>query len=590
MKKKLLCMLLALAMSTGMFCACGNGSTPAESSASMSVSESAAPAAPAPSEAPKEEVPEASVASVEEVPEEVTGDPMAAMEEEFISYPLEGSNTITLWYYAPGYVQFVDTNYNFNALAAAEAATGVKLEFQEVGQSAASEQFNLLVAGGDMPDLIPCMEYYSSGLTKAYEEDVIVDISPYVDEYMPNFAAVRDCLDQSTQSQMLTDGAMLAFYQVNDGTYSGDGLVTRGDWMEALGISFDSKLISLEQFDDMLHQFHDAYDVPHTIYFTDGTLPLNAVFDVSLPTLVGDGFMTSVSSAIYRKGDEVVSGWTQDGYRDYLEYVLKLMDDGLIDRDFLGLDNDRGVQNTYCGNGSIAVWQANADKMEEIYGYTDDPNLKVAALPNVTADPDAPYVWKQAQSLVSTRGGFSLSASCQQPELVCQWENYWWTYEGYLLNNYGEEGQSLTWEGDEPRFDWQTPVTVTGMHAPNAEMALELFTMKRFTGGYLDNDRLLPTFSQTALDAVDLWTLDATDERYYPDSIVFTVAENEAVAEYEGDFLTYAPTEILKFLSGAAELNDANWDAYIAECENLGIQKIIDVYQNAYDQYLAGER
>ena len=590
MKKKLLCMLLALAMITGMFCACGNGSTPAESSASMSVSESAAPAAPAPSEAPKEEVPEASVASVEEVPEEVTGDPMAAMEEEFISYPLEGSNTITLWYYAPGYVQFVDTNYNFNALAAAEAATGVKLEFQEVGQSAASEQFNLLVAGGDMPDLIPCMEYYSSGLTKAYEEDVIVDISPYVDEYMPNFAAVRDCLDQSTQSQMLTDGAMLAFYQVNDGTYSGDGLVTRGDWMEALGISFDSKLISLEQFDDMLHQFHDAYDVPHTIYFTDGTLPLNAVFDVSLPTLVGDGFMTSVSSAIYRKGDEVVSGWTQDGYRDYLEYVLKLMDDGLIDRDFLGLDNDRGVQNTYCGNGSIAVWQANADKMEEIYGYTDDPNLKVAALPNVTADPDAPYVWKQAQSLVSTRGGFSLSASCQQPELVCQWENYWWTYEGYLLNNYGEEGQSLTWEGDEPRFDWQTPVTVTGMHAPNAEMALELFTMKRFTGGYLDNDRLLPTFSQTALDAVDLWTLDATDERYYPDSIVFTVAENEAVAEYEGDFLTYAPTEILKFLSGAAELNDANWDAYIAECENLGIQKIIDVYQNAYDQYLAGER
>ena len=590
MKKKLLCMLLALAMITGMFCACGNGSTPAESSASMSVSESAAPAAPAPSEAPKEEVPEASVASVEEVPEDVTGDPMAAMEEEFISYPLEGSNTITLWYYAPGYVQFVDTNYNFNALAAAEAATGVKLEFQEVGQSAASEQFNLLVAGGDMPDLIPCMEYYSSGLTKAYEEDVIVDISPYVDEYMPNFAAVRDCLDQSTQSQMLTDGAMLAFYQVNDGTYSGDGLVTRGDWMEALGISFDSKLISLEQFDDMLHQFHDAYDVPHTIYFTDGTLPLNAVFDVSLPTLVGDGFMTSVSSAIYRKGDEVVSGWTQDGYREYLEYVLKLMDDGLIDRDFLGLDNDRGVQNTYCGNGSIAVWQANADKMEEIYGYTDDPNLKVAARPNVTADPDAPYVWKQAQSLVSTRGGFSLSASCQQPELVCQWENYWWTYEGYLLNNYGEEGQSLTWEGDEPRFDWQTPVTVTGMHAPNAEMALELFTMKRFTGGYLDNDRLLPTFSQTALDAVDLWTLDATDERYYPDSIVFTVAENEAVAEYEGDFLTYAPTEILKFLSGAAELNDANWDAYIAECENLGIQKIIDVYQNAYDQYLAGER
>lgn len=589
MKKKLLCLFLALAMITGVFCACGDGSTTAESAAPVSVAEDpAATEAPVAPETPADEAPEASDVEVPE--EELAGDPFAAMNEEFITYPLEGSNTISVWYYAPGYVQFVDTNYNFNALAAAEAATGVKLEFQEVGQSAASEQFNLLVAGGDMPDLIPCMEYYSSGLTKAYEEDVIVDIAPYVDEYMPNFAAVRDCLSEATQNQMLTDGALLSFYQVNDGAYSGDGLVTRGDWMEALDIEFDSKLISLEQFDDMLHQFHEAYDVPHTVYFTDGTMPLNAVFDVSLPTLVGDGFMTSVSSAIYRKGDEVVSGWTQDGYREYLEYVLTLMDDGLIDKDFLGLDNDRGVQNTYCGNGSIAIWQANADKMEEIYGYTEDPNFKVAALPNVTADPDAPYVWKQEQSLVSTRNGFSMSASCQNPELVCQWENYWWTYEGYLLNNYGEEGQSLTWEGEEPRFDWETPVTVTGMNAPNAEMALELFTMKRFTGGYLDNDRLLPTFSQTALEAVELWTLDATDERYYPDSIVFSVEENEAVAEYEGDFLTYAPTEILKFLSGAAELNDANWDAYIAECENLGVNEIINIYQTAYDQHVAGER
>lgn len=592
MKKNMLSLMLVLAMLLSVLCACGDENAATSSAASTAVEEPQEPAETAPQEEPAEvETPEDSaVDSAVEPEEELAGDPFAAMNEEFISYPLEGENSISVWYYAPGYVQFVDTNYNFNALAAAEAATGVKLEFQEVGQSAASEQFNLLVAGGDMPDLIPCMEYYSSGLTKAYEEDVIVDIEPYVDEYMPNFAAVRDCLPEGTQKQMLTDGALLAFYQVNDGAYSGDGLVTRGDWMEDLGIAFDSKLISLEQFDDMLHQFHDAYDVPHTIYFTDGTMPLNAVFDVSLPTLVGDGFMTSVSSAIYRKGDEVVSGWTQDGYREYLEYVLKLMDDGIIDKDFLGLDNDRGVQNTYCGNGSIAIWQANADKMEEIYGYTEDPNFKVAALPNVTADPDAAYVWKQETSLVSTRNGFSMSASCQQPELVCQWENYWWTYEGYLLNNYGEEGQSLTWEGEEPRFDWETPVTVTGMNAPNAEMALELFTMKRFTGGYLDNDRLLPTFSETALAAVELWTLDATDERFYPDSIVFTVEENEAVAEYEGDFLTYAPTEILKFLSGAAELNDDTWDAYIAECENLGINEIIDIYQTAYDQYIAGER
>lgn len=593
-KTKFMALLLVLAMViTCGLTACGDADTASAASAASAepvVEETAAPeATPAPP-APEASAEEGSTLEGNATTSETLADPTEAMAEEFISYPLEGDNTITMWYYAPPYVQFVESNLDFNALSAAEEATGVHLDINEVGSASASEQFNLLVASNDMPDLIPCMEYYSSGLTKAYEEDVIMDILPYVDEFMPNFAAVRDCLSEETQKELLTDGALLAFYQINDGSYSGDGLVTRGDWMEEQNISFDSKLISLDQFDDMLHKFHDAYDVPHTVYFTDGTMALNAVFDTLLPTLVGDGFMASVSSAVFRRGDEMVSGWVQDGYREYLEYVLKLMDDGIIDRDFLGLDGDRGVQNTLCGNGGIAIWQANADKMEEIYGYAEDPNFKVAAVPNVTADPDAPYVWKQQQSLINKRGGFSMSTSCENPELVCQWENFFWTTDGYNMVNYGVEGESLKFEGDEPVFDWETPVTATGANAPNAEMALELFTMKRFAGGYMDNDRLLPTFPESALAAVDLWTLDATDERYYPDTIVFTVEENEAIAEYEGDFLTFAPTEILKFLSGAAELNDETWDAFVSTCEDMGINEIIDVYQTAYDQHLAGER
>ena len=598
--KKTLSLLLVLTLVLALFAACGSTAPASQSdaaeagSAASAEAEAAAPADEG--EAETEAVSAEETSAVEEVPEEeqLAGDPMEAMKEEYITYPLEEGGTISMWYYEPGYVQFVDANSKFNALPAAEAATGVSIEFSGASQSAAYEQFNLMVASGDYPDLLPAMEYYSTtgALSKAYQDDVIVDIEPYVEEYMPNFAAVRDCLPEKTQKELLTDDMLLAFYQVNDGSYSGDGLVTRGDWLDELGIHFDSKLISLDQYDDMLHQMHDKYNVPHTVYFTDGTMPLNAVFDTSIPTLVGDGFMTSVSSAIFRRGDEVLSGWTTDGYREYLEYVLQLMDDGIIDKDFMALDNDRGTINTFCGNGSIAIWQANADKLEEIFWYTEDPNFKVAAVPNVTADPDAPYVWKQDSSLVNQRGGFSMTSTCENPELVCQWENFWWTYDGYLLLNYGEEGQGLKWEGEEPRFDWETPVTVTGMNAPNAEMALELFTMKRFAGGYLDNDRLLPTFPKSALDAVELWNFEATDDRYYPDTLSasFTADEIAAIAEYEGDFLTFAPSEILAFLNGNTPLNDDTWNTFVQKCEDMGLSKIVQVYQDAYDQYVAGER
>ena len=66
--------------------------------------------------------------------------------------------------------------------------------------------------------------------------------------------------------------------------------------------------------------------------------------------------------------------------------------------------------------------------------------------------------------------------------------------------------------------------------------------------------------------------------------------ENEEIAQYEQDFLTYAQETALKFMTGSLELNDANWDDYVATCESMGINEIIAVYQNAYDQYLAGER
>ena len=591
---KLLALLLALALVFGLMAGCGStaASAPAEETAPAETQSAEAPAeAPETPAAPEASAEEASAQEGNVEVAETAADPFDAMKEEYISYPLEGDNTITMWYYTPPYIQFVDSNFKFNAIDDMEAATGVNLDFIEVGTASASEQFNLMVAGGDMTDLIPAREYYTGGLTKAYEEDIIVDINEYVEENMPNYLGVLDCLEEQTRADTLTDGMMLAFSTINDGTYSGDGLITRGDWLEEQGIEFDSNLISLDDFTELLRTFHKEYNTPYTYYMTDGTLPVNAAFDTAIPALVSDGFMTFVTSSIFREGDVCKSGWTTDGYREYLEWLIGLMDEGVIYKDFLSLSNDRGDINTAQGQGECAIWTANADKMEEILWYTDDPNFKVAAVPNITKDPSAPYVWKQEQSLVSTQGGFSISASCENPELVCQWENFFWTYDGYLMANYGCEGEALKMDGETPMFDWETPVTVTGQNAPNAEMALELFTAKRFVSFYADNDRLLPTFPESALAAVELWTLDATDERYYPTTVEgnFTVEQNEAIAEYESDFITYAQEQALKFLDGSLELNDENWDKYVTTCEDMGVNEIIAVYQDAYDAYLASK-
>lgn len=597
---KILALILAMAMVFGLMAGCGsdNGSAatsaaPTESAASV---QDEAPAAPTENVVAADSTIEGNEGATVAV---TTGDPFEAMAEEFITYPLEGDNTISMWYYIPGYQDFMDSNYSFNALAAAEAATGVKLEFVEVSSASASEQFNMMVASGDYCDLLPVMEYYGSkgtaGLAKAYEEEVIQDITPYIEEYMPNYAAVLECLPEATVSGTHVEDATLAFHQIKDGSYSGNGFVTRGDWMEELGWEWSGNLISLDEFTEYCRTIQSTFDVPNTIYMTDGTVGLEAAFDTEIPALVSDGFMTMITSAVFRYDDEVASGWITDGYREYLEWVLQMMDEGIIYRDYLSLDTDRMVQNQAQANGTIGVWQSNADKIEEIvdtYG-SDNPTLAVAGMPRVTQDPTAQYVWNDEVALVATNAGFSLSSTCENPELVCQWENYFWTEEGYYLANYGTEGESYHMDGDTPVFDWDQPLTVTGRNAPNAEMAQQLFTMLRFASFYVDNDMLLATFPQSGLDAVKLWTVeDSTDARNYPTGAkgAFTTDESLEIAEFEADMQTYAQETCMKFLDGSLELNDENWDEYVATVKSMGMDRLLEIYQTVYDEYMAGER
>ena len=458
----------------------------------------------------------------------------------------------------------------------------------------------MMVASGDYCDLLPIMEYYgaggTSGLAKAYEEEVIQDITPYIEEYMPNYAAVLEALPESTVKDTKVEDAVLAFHQIKDGTYSGNGLVTRGDWIDEQGIEFSGDLIGLDEFTDYCRTIHDAYSVPNTIYMYDGTVGLEAAFDTEIPALVSDGFMTMITSAVFRYGDEVASGWITDGYREYLEWVLQMMDEGIIYRDYLSLDTDRQVTNSLQANGTIGVWQSNADKISEIadnFDHNGDDNFAVAAMPRVTKDPSEQYVWNDEVALVATSAGFSLSSTCENPELVCQWENYFWTTDGYYLANYGTEGESYHMDGDTPVFDWDQPLTVTGRNAPNAEMAQQLFTMLRFASFYVDNDMLLATFPQAGLDAVALWTVDgSTDARNYPTAAKgsFTTNESLEIAEFESDMQTYAQETCMKFLDGSMALNDENWETYVQTVKSMGMDRLLEIYQTAYDEYKAGER
>jgi putative aldouronate transport system substrate-binding protein len=83
---------------------------------------------------------------------------------------------------------------------------------------------------------------------------------------------------------------------------------------------------------------------------------------------------------------------------------------------------------------------------------------------------------------------------------------------------------------------------------------------------------------------MDLWTETSDDLYTMPSQVELDTDEANAYSEKWSDISTYASTEVFKFVMGEYNF-DEDWDAFIAQLEDMGLEDCIDLYQEAYDRY-----
>ena len=197
MKKKLLTWTLAVTMGLSLLSGCG---TPASDSASSTPASAPADSVSAPVQAAEVEEASAEEASVPE---------KAAAPIHDLTFPgsenaeLDYTNEVSLPISEDGAELTMLTtavnlmgdlanlginSYNdFEYMQKLEELTGVHVETNEVNFFTASEQYNVILASGDYPDLIKNLgSYYSTGLSGALSDDIIMDLTDDLSQYAPN--------------------------------------------------------------------------------------------------------------------------------------------------------------------------------------------------------------------------------------------------------------------------------------------------------------------------------------------------------------------------------------------------------------------
>jgi len=99
-------------------------------------------------------------------------------------YPIKGNPTLKVW---AGNISSKAIKTNADAVWEPELQkiTGVKIDWTH---SMSADQFNLMLASGDLPDIIysDWIYAYAGGPTKAIENNLVIPLNDVIDKYSPN--------------------------------------------------------------------------------------------------------------------------------------------------------------------------------------------------------------------------------------------------------------------------------------------------------------------------------------------------------------------------------------------------------------------
>ncbi|MEC0227535.1 extracellular solute-binding protein [Paenibacillus alba] len=490
------------------------------------------------------------------------------------------SSPLTLSYFvqmsgnpAPGVKSYND----MAAYQETEKKTGIHIDFQHPATGQEKNQFNLLMASGNYPDVIEWgWGDYPGGGVGAMNSGVIIPLNDYMAKYAPNLTKLLADNPDIKKAISTDDGRIFAFpFLRNDPylrTYFGLGI--RQDWLDKVGLAMPE---TIDEWHTVLKAFKEndpngngkADEIPLLIR-KDTMLNFSNVF------LNAWG----ISGRFNLDGGKVVYGPIQPKYKEFLQTMRNWYKEGLIDRDYAGTDDkqkDAKWTGELIGVSELAVGGGIGKYTNAMSGK--NPKFSLVGAPYPVMNKGDKPVLGQVEPIFNSVGAAITKNNKHVAETV-KWLDYKYGQEGSLLFNFGIEGKSYAMKDGFPTYtdeimknpDGLSFATALGRYA--VPFGGPLVQDKR----YQEQNASLPQ----QRNALKTW-MDVKNDGWIP-PLSFTNEESTRLASVMTDITTYRDEMFDKFVMGAEPIE--NFDKYVKAIQGMGIQEIIDIQEAAYKRYL----
>lgn len=562
MNKKLLALLLAMAMMACLFTGCGTESTSAsEASATEPVEAPAEQDAPA---APAEEASTADGSAVESTVEStVEARPP-------IAYPLvEETATLTYWQAWPPFLNEISEPSDAAMFQKLEEATGVHLDITAVSTETSADDFMLRCASGDLTDMVQKGGLsYTGGGAKAIEDEILMDLLPLLEEYSTNYWNIM-MSDPNIYKNVVNDEGQIPdlIGMYTDYYYTDQGFWIRQDILDEVGKEVPT---TISELDDVLQAFKD-----HGL--TDGLVVL---FQGNCDLLA-----RAYGAADMVEDGQVVFAATTDNTKEYLKKMHEYYDKGFINVDFVTYNtSDTKPPQDVIFSDMGGIFNEDVASIAGYYTTATNPNFELTPMAQIRLNEgdrlDIGYKGVKAADKYS----LSISTQCSDPKLAIQYMDYLFSDEGFELANYGIEGETFTKNGDEYMF---TDLILNNPQGFDWQLCQSLYINPGFPC-LTDLTIQEMTYNDAQKAAVDTWVgaYDSADKTMPNENwLSYTTEESQDRADLNADIETYEEEMRLKFITGQVDI-DAEWDNYCATLESMGIEELNEITQAAVTRYL----
>lgn len=460
-----------------------------------------------------------------------------------------------------------------------EEETGVDVQW-EIVRTGWEDQKQLVLAGGDLPDMFFGDRTLGSSDIIA-NKALFTDLSEYLDQ-MPNVSAMFE-EEPAMKNYVTTEEGSVYFLPsrmpLRPKTLT--CVFINQTWLDNLGLSMPT---TTEELKAVLTAFKNEDPNGNGVQDEIPATMSGGGYDTNLPGYIlgcfginYNEFSTNGERLMVKDGN-IHFVPVMEEYKEAVKYMTELFSEGLLDNECFTQDGSQYMAKMASTDpqvvGMSAAWTIGAGVgTENIQDYTIIPPVK---------GPSGTQTYSANNfAIASISCCWVLSDSCTNKELAIKFVNAMYDPEMSAQLYFGSFGRSL-----EKQEDGRIKV----LESPDPTKDFDTYTWENGLGNmgpyYISKEyekNIIPnTWVTEKLDYDKVYEpYIPAPEDVYP-VVVYTPEESSELSVLLTDINNIVSQKFSQWVSGEADI-DAEWDSYVQSLEDVGLSRMMEIYNKYWE-------